>query len=126
MANRFIAFFFMLVFLGEIFDGGVIMVDFYVNQSYIAKNLCENRDKPQMHCNGKCQLEKKMEQESKKDQESPERRSDNKNEIVLSSESFAPAVPSNCWLETKNKNKIPSSIAKSIDRSFDIFHPPRT
>jgi hypothetical protein len=33
-----------------------------VNQTFIAENLCENRNKPQMHCNGKCYLFKKMKQ----------------------------------------------------------------
>jgi len=27
-----------------------------INQKYIAENYCINRDKPQMHCDGKCQL----------------------------------------------------------------------
>ncbi len=30
------------------------------NKSYIAKNLCENRDKPQMKCCGKCYLHKQL------------------------------------------------------------------
>jgi hypothetical protein len=33
-------------------------VNYYVNYDYIAENLCENKDKPEMHCNGKCHLEK--------------------------------------------------------------------
>lgn len=35
---------------------------YQVNKTYIAKNLCENRNKPKMHCNGKCQLRKKLQQ----------------------------------------------------------------
>ena len=35
---------------------------YQVNKTYIAKNLCENRSKPKMHCNGKCQLRKKLQQ----------------------------------------------------------------
>ena len=31
-----------------------------VNQDYIAKNLCENRDKPMLNCNGQCYLAKKL------------------------------------------------------------------
>lgn len=33
---------------------------YVVNYDYIVKNLCVNRDKPKMHCNGKCYLAKKM------------------------------------------------------------------
>ncbi|MBS1585168.1 MAG: hypothetical protein JSS82_06430 [Bacteroidetes bacterium] len=31
-----------------------------LNKEYIAKNLCENRDKPQMKCCGKCYLRKQL------------------------------------------------------------------
>jgi hypothetical protein len=39
-----------------------IFVSFKINQDYIAKNLCENRAKPILKCNGKCQLMKKLKQ----------------------------------------------------------------
>ena len=31
-----------------------------LNKNYIAQNLCENRDKPQMKCCGKCYLRKQL------------------------------------------------------------------
>jgi hypothetical protein len=37
------------------------VIGFYeLNKSYIAKNLCENKDKPQMKCCGKCYLRKQL------------------------------------------------------------------
>jgi hypothetical protein len=39
--------------------GYVVIGAFYVNKDYFAKYLCENRDKPQLHCNGNCVLMKK-------------------------------------------------------------------
>ncbi len=33
---------------------------FNMNESYIAKELCENTDKPEMNCHGKCFLKKNM------------------------------------------------------------------
>jgi len=30
------------------------------NQAYITETLCENKDKPQLHCNGKCYLNKQL------------------------------------------------------------------
>ncbi|MEL1244020.1 hypothetical protein AAEO56_07090 [Flavobacterium sp. DGU11] len=36
------------------------IVDYAANYSYIAKELCENRSKPQLHCNGKCHLMKEL------------------------------------------------------------------
>jgi hypothetical protein len=47
---------------------------FNINRNYIAKVLCENRDRPQLNCNGKCYLAKKLkQQQDKKDKETTER-----------------------------------------------------
>lgn len=35
-------------------------VDYAVNYNFIAKNLCENRAKPGLMCNGKCYLVKEI------------------------------------------------------------------
>ncbi len=36
------------------------VIDYIVNYNYIRTELCENRDKPEMHCNGKCYLKKQL------------------------------------------------------------------
>jgi hypothetical protein len=43
-----------------------IYAGFEMNKSYIATKLCENRDKPWLHCNGKCYLMKKIKQAEEK------------------------------------------------------------
>jgi hypothetical protein len=57
----------LLIFL-QPFGKIWIFVSFKINQDYIAKNLCENRAKPIMRCNGKCQLMKKLNQADKDEQ----------------------------------------------------------
>ena len=50
-------------------------VDFIVNQDLIAATQCENRDKPELHCNGKCVLMQKLQlkpNEDKPAREMPE------------------------------------------------------
>ena len=60
--------FLLIVGIGFQSVGKLLVLAWYqVNKTYIAQKLCENRNKPKMHCNGKCQLRKKMqllEQES--------------------------------------------------------------
>jgi hypothetical protein len=51
---------FILLLLTQTFSKWLIVAGYTINKDYIAKNLCENRDKPKLHCNGKCQLMKKM------------------------------------------------------------------
>ena len=100
------------------------MADYYTNTSKYAKN-CVNKAKPKMHCNGKCQMMKKLQQEEKKDQENPERKSENKSEVVLSSKLFfASVVLPQTDLKSATKFYTQSN-GNSIDHSFDIFHPPQ-
>jgi|SRR6218665_1085748 len=46
-----------------------ILVSFYLQQDYIAKNLCENRKKPGTGCEGKCRLAKELEKDNKREQQ---------------------------------------------------------
>ena len=36
------------------------IIDYVVNYEYISKELCENKAKPELHCNGKCHLMKEL------------------------------------------------------------------
>jgi len=47
---------------------------FHLNREYIAKVLCENRQRPELKCNGQCFLAKKLkQQEDNKDKETTNR-----------------------------------------------------
>ena len=52
------------------FSQCTLIIGYYLNQSFIALNKCENRNKPEMHCNGKCFLAKQMKKDAT-DQQSP-------------------------------------------------------
>ncbi|MBZ0326985.1 MAG: hypothetical protein K8F54_05225 [Altibacter sp.] len=47
------------------------VVDYVVNYNYIIEKLCENRDKPEMQCNGKCYLSKQLSKEAKDAETNP-------------------------------------------------------
>jgi len=55
---------YLLVFstLSANFTRFFIFAGFELNRHYIAANLCENLDKPWLHCNGKCYFIKKIKQ----------------------------------------------------------------
>lgn len=57
------------------------MLDYYVSTSSFAKN-CENKFRPQLHCNGQCVLMKKLREQETKEQRVPERKSENKSEVL--------------------------------------------
>jgi len=45
------------------------IVEYFVNYNYIVNELCENRDKPILTCNGKCYLEKEVTKQQNLDHE---------------------------------------------------------
>lgn len=47
------------------------LAEYVINYEYIATVLCENREVPEMHCNGKCYLSKMLAQQQAQDQENP-------------------------------------------------------
>jgi len=50
----------LLVFLSPLLVKVWILAEFKVNQDFIAKVLCINKDKPMSNCNGKCILAQKL------------------------------------------------------------------
>ena len=46
-----------------------ILISYELNKDYIARVLCINKDKPEMHCNGQCYLHKKMQQDTEHKQQ---------------------------------------------------------
>ena len=47
---------------------------YHANKEYIARVLCQNRDKPMLHCDGQCYLAKRLKaQQDKQDKETTQR-----------------------------------------------------
>jgi len=122
MWKKLTAILFLIAFTAQTFSSAVIVVNFYANQKYIAENLCVNKDKPKMNCCGKCQLSKKLNQEDNKDKQNPNRRNENRDEVISSKSFFA----SYHTLYTNSYTLIYPlyHAGKAVDRSADIFHPP--
>jgi hypothetical protein len=59
----------LLIFLlfASSFSRFFVYAGFELNKKYIAANLCENRGKPWLHCNGKCFFMKKIKQAEQKE-----------------------------------------------------------
>lgn len=47
------------------------VVEYVVNYDYIVNVLCENKDKPEMQCNGKCHLTKELAKEAGTEDKNP-------------------------------------------------------
>lgn len=111
-------------FFAQTFNNAFVYLDYYTNTVKYAEH-CENKDKPTMHCNGKCQMNKKIQQEEKKDQENPERRADNKNEIVVYSNAEFACVSNILLLRLQNNYRNFNSSFISSNCRIGVFHPPQ-
>lgn len=60
MIRRIIALALLLAMLSPILAKLFVYAEFKSNQAYIAATLCENRDRPELNCEGKCYLMKKL------------------------------------------------------------------
>ncbi|WP_051413442.1 hypothetical protein [Zhouia amylolytica] len=47
------------------------VVDYIINYKYISEVLCENKDKPELNCDGKCYLSKMLAQETTEQDKNP-------------------------------------------------------
>jgi len=47
------------------------VMEYVVNYDYIANVLCENKDKPQLQCNGKCYLAKQLKKAQREQDKNP-------------------------------------------------------
>ena len=101
-----------------------MVIDYAINREYIAKTLCENRNKPKLNCNGKCQLMKKMAAE---EDQSNKTSSGNSIAKVSFSEfwptsNLMPPVDIISTVETQRHSFY--LIIKTASFPSSIFHPP--
>ncbi|HEX3934291.1 MAG TPA: hypothetical protein VHW43_06400 [Puia sp.] len=121
MVRQCTALFLLLAFMASSFSKAVIVADFYANQDYIAKNLCENRGNLKMHCCGRCQLRKRLAKDANQEQNNPERRPDNKDVLFVSDKAVRLATP------TISETTLPYGalvVLGPVDQYAPIDHPP--
>ncbi len=112
----------LLSFAAHTFNKSFIVVDYYTNTAAYAKN-CENKARPKMHCNGRCQMMKKLKQEENKDRQNPERRSDKQEEVLSTRSCFAVVnfTPAAVLIKTNYPTYFSGNV---VDMPQSIFHPP--
>jgi hypothetical protein len=117
-----IASFFLLAFTMQTFNTSFVVYNYYANTSAYAKN-CINKSKPKLHCNGKCQMMKKLQQEEKKEQQNQDSKTTYKILLTLSSKSFFATAPTTTLATTKIIYPLLNG-AKEIKIATAIFRPP--
>lgn len=113
----------ILLLLAQTFSQWLIVLDYQINKDYIARVLCENKNRPKLKCNGKCQMMKKLAEEEKQ-QQSSELRAGNQSLIVSASAHFATLQKPTVSETLIEYQELP--VPHTVTRSYAIFHPPAT
>lgn len=95
---------------------------YHFNKEYITAKLCENRSKPQMHCNGQCYLSKQLKKAEEGESKAHKQMLKEKEEIVSAfghetSNSYTPAYYTTGELASANIKLLPYP-------AIDILQPP--
>lgn len=102
------------------------VVEYYLNYDYINEQLCENRDKPYLECNGTCYLQKQLD---KINPQHPDQKPISS--LVFDLKEYPVSTLDFCLYNNKIvfENRL-SSLIYSLENHqkyqlhFDIFHPP--
>lgn len=104
----------------------LLYLDFEIRRDYIVANLCENRNRPQLNCNGKCYLAKRIAETKKQEERQAEQNymasliyqvMDTREHNYFSVPTPVFEIPLNHFFNYKS----PFSASSVVD---DIFHPP--
>jgi hypothetical protein len=108
-----------MAFAAQNFQRVFIVLEYYGNTTAFAAS-CQNKARPGMHCNGKCQMMKKLKAAEKREQV-PEGKTAGKISVLSSRSFFASAITPVSILNNIYFRYINS---KATDRSIAVFHPP--
>lgn len=101
-------------------------LEYIVNYDYIVKELCENKEKPVLKCNGKCHLMKELAKTAEDDKNtSSDKKQNVKQEIeVLFYQDFKSLSCSNSYVFTNNKINSVYQNLYALTAIQSTFHPP--
>lgn len=116
MTRQLFAAFLLIAVSLQTFNRGLIVSGYYL-KAYV-KN-CENKAKPQMHCNGRCQMLKKLKTEEDRDKQNV---TGLKFNDVVSSKSFFGTVQ--LTYSEFQPSYGHSLTQRTIDFPSTTFHPP--
>ncbi len=100
-------------------------LEYIINYDYIVKELCVNRDKPKMACNGKCHLMKELAKASEKEAPiSSDKKNAHHEFEVLFFEDKNYSLSLNQEFSTESKLNSEYSNLYFYQDSILVFHPP--
>src|SRR5690606_34537987 len=82
----------LFAFSAQMFSQLGVLAGYELNKEYIIEKFCVNRDNPEMHCDGKCYLKKKLQQDQQR-KNSENNINDRMDILLFCSEEKSPLLP---------------------------------
>jgi len=102
-----------------------ILIDFKINQDFIAEVLCINKEKPMSTCNGKCYLSEKLQEAEEQEEKQAPTSKKERLEVIYyyTKSSFDFLLNTDCFIS----KVYPACVDEFYTSSFidDIFRPPK-
>ena len=111
----------MLAMLAQTFTQGFYYLDYIFNKASYEKN-CVNKAKAWLHCDGKCQLAKKIIESEKRQQNTPEMKLAAKQEVLSSRSFYTNSIA--LVAAAGNNRPVAPVIGDPVDQPSSFFHPP--
>lgn len=126
MVTKYISLLLIVLLNVPTFSKWSVVIYYQVNKSSIAKELCINRNRPQLHCDGKCFLAKKLKAADEREQKSTSDKLEKMQEITL----FFQKIEAGLTGESRFFRTLISINYFYIEpflsaRALSIFHPPQ-
>ncbi|MBZ4192594.1 hypothetical protein [Niabella beijingensis] len=122
--QKIIAVILFLAFVGQSFSQGIFYLDYLVQKKAYMER-CVNKARPKMHCDGKCQLMKKIEEQEKKERgQAPELKLAAKAEVLSSRNAFLLSLE--VLPQKENRQFFAADSNVPVNYASAIFHPPST
>ncbi|MCG8323549.1 MAG: hypothetical protein MI921_28900 [Cytophagales bacterium] len=101
-----------------------VWIDFKINQEYIARVLCINKEEPITVCNGNCYLSEQLKKAEEDQQNQPRPFSQEKQEVTYYTDTTTAQSIKDITVQTKAgfSDDQPLNTSLHIHR---VFHPPR-
>lgn len=120
--RKIIAIFLLLGIVTNSFNQWLLFSSYTVNKEYISTVLCTNKDKPHLHCDGKCFLDIKLKELEKKNKQEQ----DNLKRMI---ETLVPAYANLLSQVFETYLEMPSTpylLQQPHGKVVSIFQPPKT
>lgn len=119
--RSYIAVILAVTFIGITFQSAFIQISYDLNKGFIAQELCVNKDKPDLNCEGKCYLKKQL---NKAQDHKQERNSSQNSKLTISWSVADMNVTSLGLYQSQHNNLFAEVVCNPSTFVKEIEHPP--